>query len=292
MLDQAEELRKLAQEDKMKRKERVPSSIKPRIITVTSGKGGVGKSNFVVNVSIALQKMKKNVLIFDADMGMGNDDVLMGYLPKYSVYDAIFEDKSIEEVTIKGPFGVKLLPGGRGILKIRNITKSQREKFINKLSLLEDLDYIILDTGAGINRDVLGYIACCQELIIITTPEPTSLTDAYSLVKAVNYFKLNDFAQIIINKVYNAQEGEKTFNKFKSVVNKFLNIEIKYLGCMLEDKKLVQAVKNQVPFLINYPNSQASKDINLIASKLSGTEIHSRKSSIQDLFKKIFNTFS
>ncbi|QXE20289.1 MinD/ParA family protein [Clostridium sp. 001] len=292
MLDQAEELRKLAQEDKKTRKEKVPSSTKPRIITVTSGKGGVGKSNFVVNVSIALQKMKKNVLIFDADMGMGNDDVLMGCLPKYSVYDAICENRNIEEVIIQGPFGVKLLPGGRGISKIANVKKSQKKQFIKKVSLLEDLDYIILDTGAGINRDVLGFIACCQELIIITTPEPTSLTDAYSLTKAVNYFKLNDFAQIIINKASNAQEGEKTFNKFKSVVNKFLDVEMKYLGCILEDKKLVQAVRNQVPFLINYPNSQASKDINLIASKLSGAEIDSRKSSIQDLFKKIFNTFS
>lgn len=292
MLDQAEELRKLAQEDKKTREKRVHSSIKPRIITVTSGKGGVGKSNFVVNVSIALQKMKKNVLIFDADMGMGNDDVLMGFLPKYSVYDAIFENKNIEEVIIKGPFGVKLLPGGRGISKIADITKSQKKEFIKKLSSLEDLDYIILDTGAGINRDVLGFIYCCQELIIITTPEPTSLTDAYSLIKAVNYFKLNDFAQVIINKVSSTQEGEKTFNKFKNVVNRFLNVEVKYLGCILEDKKLVQAVRNQVPFLINYPNSQASKNVNLIANKLLGIEINVRKSNIQDLFKKIFSTFS
>ncbi|AZV55976.1 MinD/ParA family protein [Clostridium sp. AWRP] len=292
MLDQAEELRKLAQEDKNTRKEKVPSRKEPRIITVTSGKGGVGKSNFVVNVSIALQKMKKKVLIFDADMGMGNDDVLMGCLPKYSVYDAIFKNKDIEEVIIEGPFGVKLLPGGRGVSKIADITKSQKEEFIKKVSLLGDFDYIILDTGAGINRDVLGFVACCQELIIITTPEPTSLTDAYSLAKAVSYFKLNDFVQVIINKATNVQEGEKTFNKFKSVVDKFLNVDIKYLGCILEDKKLVQAVRNQVPFLINYPNSQASKDINLIASKLSGTEIDIRKSSIQDLFKKIFNTFS
>ncbi|MFL0195502.1 MinD/ParA family protein [Clostridium sp. WILCCON 0269] len=291
MLDQAEQLRKLAQVDKQLKVDTVYNT-RPVIIAVASGKGGVGKSNFVVNVSIALQKMNKKVLIFDGDMGMGNDDVLMGFLPKYNVYDIIFGDKTVEEVIIKGPFGVKLLPGGTGILKMEGITKAQREGFIEKLSLLNDLDYIVLDTGAGINRDVLGFITCCQEFIVITTPEPTSLTDAYSLVKVVNHFKLKDRAKVIVNRSIDAREGERTFNKFNSVVSKFLNMELQYLGFVSDDRKIIQAVRNQIPFLINYPQSEASRDINFIANKLAGIKEPETKVSIQGLFKKIFDIFS
>lgn len=291
MLDQAEQLRKLARADKQLKVDSI-CNVKPRIIAVSSGKGGVGKSNFVVNVSIALQKMNKKVLIFDGDIGMGNDDVLMGFLPKYNVYDVILGDKSIEEVIIKGPFGVKLLPGGTGVLRMEGITKVQRDDFIEKLSSLNDVEYIILDTGAGINRDVLAFITCSEEFITITTPEPTSLTDAYSLLKAVNHFKLKGKSKIIINRVVDDREGEKTFNRFNSVVNKFLNIELEYLGYISDDKNLTQAVRKQIPLLISYPNSQASKDINFIASKLSGIKNFESKANIQSLFKKIFNIFS
>jgi flagellar biosynthesis protein FlhG len=231
-------------------------------------------------------------LIFDADMGMGNDHVLMGFLPKYSVYDVILGNKDIEEILITGPFGVKLLPGGTGISRIEEISKSQRENFIKELSLLSDLDYIILDTGAGISRDVLAFITCCEQVIVITTPEPTSLTDAYSLVKAINYFKLKNSVKIIINKVMDMEEGIKTFNKFSNVVNRFLNIEVEYLGSMSEDKKLIQAVRQQSPFLISHPNSRISRDINFIAGKLIGVKGEQRERGIQDLFKKIFDIFS
>ncbi|KAA8675200.1 MinD/ParA family protein [Clostridium sp. HV4-5-A1G] len=292
MLDQAEKLRRLASKGKEVKKDFSQCAAKPTIITVTSGKGGVGKSNFVVNTAIALQKMKKKVLILDADMGMGNDHVLMGFLPRYSVYDVIFGNKKIDEIIVTGPFGVKLLPGGTGISKIEEITKSQRENFIEKLSLLGDLDYIILDTGAGINRDVLGFIACCEEVIVITTPEPTSLTDAYSLVKAVDHFKLKSSVKIVINKVMNIEEGKKTFNKFNSVVNKFLNIYTEYLGSMSEDKRLIQAVRQQTPFLISYPNSKISREVNFIANRLSGVKTDEGGKGIQDLFKRIFDIFS
>lgn len=292
MMDQAEKLRNLVQKEKIVKQESKSDSSKPRIVTVTSGKGGVGKSNFVVNAAIALQKMGKKVLIIDADMGMGNDDVLMGFLPKFNVYDIIFDNKPIEEVVIEGTFGVKLLPGGTGISKFEEVTEAQRESFINKLSELNDIDYIIIDTGAGVNRSVLGFIACSEELILITTPEPTSLTDAYSLIKTVNHFKLKDSAQILINKALDAEEGEATYNKFNNVVKKFLNINLEYLGHMSEDKKLIKAVRSQEPFLISYPNSAVAKDVEYLAKKIIGIESEKSGKSVQDLFKKIFNIFS
>ncbi|MBA5850675.1 MinD/ParA family protein [Clostridium sp. cel8] len=292
MLDQAQKLRELVHKNKSLQIQQEDSSKKPIILTVTSGKGGVGKSNFVVNAAICLQKMGKNVLIFDADVGMGNDDVLMGFLPRYSVYDIIFKGKSVEDVVINGPFGIKLLPGGTGIPKLEGISESQINNFINELSHIKNLDYIIMDTGAGINKSVLGFVSCCDELFVITTPEPTSLMDAYSLIKAVDYFNLKNSASLIVNRVSSGREGKNTFNKFNAAVDKFLNIDLEYLGCISDDKKVLQAVRNQVPFVINYPLSEASKNINSIIHKIIGIKSSKTESGIQEMFKKLFNIFS
>lgn len=282
MLDQAQRLRQMATGSKQG----------PKIITVTSGKGGVGKSNFVVNLAITLQKMGEKVLIFDADVGMGNDDVLMGYLPKYNVYDIIFNNKEIEDVVINGPFGVKLLPGGSGVTRINEISNYQRDKFLEKLSKLEDVDYILMDTGAGINRSVLGFIACCEELIVLTTPEPTSLMDAYSLLKAVVHFKIKSEAKVVINRTIDKNEGRETFNKFQNAVKNFLKIDTQYLGNISEDKRLVQAVRNQQPFVIGAPNCEAAGDIREIADNLLGNQENKKGIGVQGLFKKIFSIFS
>jgi flagellar biosynthesis protein FlhG len=268
------------------------SGNKPKIITITSGKGGVGKSNVVVNLSIALQKLGKKVMIFDADIGMGNDDVLMGFLPKYNVFDIIFNNKEIDEVIINGPFGVKLLPGGSGMAKVEDLTEYQRELFLKKLEAVRDLDYILMDTGAGINRSVLGFVSCCEELIILTTPEPTSLTDAYSLLKAVNHFKIKSEAKVIINRALDEKEAEITYRKFSNAVGNFLKMKLEYLGSVAEDKKLVQAVRSQQPFIIAYPNCDASKDIEKLAKTIIGKIEVKDGLGVQGLFKKIFNIFS
>lgn len=285
MIDQAQKLRQLASTNAMK-------STKPRIITITSGKGGVGKSNIVVNTSIMLQKLGKKVLLFDADIGMGNDDVLMGFLPKYNVFDIIFNNKTIDEVMIKGPYGVSLVPAGSGLNRIEILSKKRREEFINKLSDLENFDYILMDTGAGISRDVLGFISCCDDLIMVTTPEPTSLTDAYSLLKAVNHFNLKNKAKVIINRALDQKEANITFNKLNNAVSKFLKVEMEYLGMVSEDKKLVQSVRAQEPFVISYPNCDAAKDIEKIAVKLIGDGNNTSGLGIQGLFKRIFSIFS
>lgn len=284
MLDQAQKLRDMAVGNN--------SAKVPKVITVTSGKGGVGKSNFVVNLSIALQKTGKSVLIFDADVGMGNDDILMGYLPKYNVFDIINKNMNIEDVIIQGPLGVRLLPGGSGMNKIEEFTTEQREEFLSKITSLNNVDYIIMDTGAGINRSVLGFIACCNELIVITTPEPTSLTDAYSLLKVVNHFKLKKDAQVVVNRVIDIEEGRNTFEKFNNAVDSFLKIKLSYLGYITEDKRLIQAVRQQEPFTIKYPNCNAAVDVQRIALKLMGSQDQSNNIGVQGFFRKIFSIFS
>lgn len=288
MLDQATLLRKLVSEegDNTGINEK-----RSKIITVTSGKGGVGKSNFVVNLGIILQSKGKKVLIFDADLGMGNDDVLMGLYPKNNIFDIIFTDLTLKDIIIQGSSGVSLIPAGTGLNKIEELTDEERSTFLKKLEQLDEFDYILLDTGAGVNKDILSFISASEELIIITTPEPTSLTDAYSLIKAADYFKLKDKAKVIVNKAFTPEEGIETFNKFNNAVSKFLKIRIEYLGYIADDKKLVQSVRQQKPFVLSYPNCEASKCIESIAMKLIGQEISS-SGGAKGLFKKLFNLFS
>lgn len=286
MLDQAESLRKLVNNEN-----NYVKNNKAKIITVTSGKGGVGKSNFVVNLGILLQNRGKKVLIFDADIGMGNDDVLMGLYPKYNIFDIIFSEKSIEDIIVEGPNGISLIPGGSGLNRVQELTQEQRKLFLEKLENLDEFDYILMDTGAGVSKSILSFISASEDLIILTTPEPTAITDAYSLIKATDHFKLKNEAKIIVNKVFTRKEGEDTYNKFETTVNKFLNIKVKYLGCILDDKKLVQSVRQQKPFVLLYPNCDAAKDIENIAIKIIGEEVESIDGA-KGLFKRLFNIFS
>jgi len=286
MLDQAESLRRLINNE-----EQQSSKIPTKIITVTSGKGGVGKSNFVVNLAILLQNKGKKVLIFDADLGMGNDDVLMGLYPKYNIFDIIFTGLEIKDIIITGTNGVDLIPAGSALSKAQELEEDQKKLFIEKLEMLDEYDYILMDTGAGVNKDVLSFIAASEELIIVTTPEPTSLTDGYSLIKATDHYNLKTKAKIIVNKAFTKEEGEETYNKFNRAVTKFLKIDVEYLGCILEDKKLVQSVKQQKPFVVLYPNCDASKDVEKIAGKLLGQEVDSADGA-RGMFKRLFNIFS
>ena len=182
---------------------------------------------------------------------------------------------------ITGPYGVKLLPGGSALTKIENLTENERDMFLNKLTALTGLDYIIMDTGAGVNKSVLGFIACCEDLIIVTTPEPTSLTDAYSLLKAVKYFNIKNSAKVIINRSLDNSEANLTFNKINNAVTKFLGMELEHLGNIGEDKKLVYAVRQQQPVIVSYPNSGVAQDINKIASKIDGAEDKASGSGIE-----------
>jgi flagellar biosynthesis protein FlhG len=285
MLDQAERLRQMMSKE-------LPATVRPKIITVTSGKGGVGKSNFVVNLSITLSKLGKRVLIFDADLGMGNDDVLMGVMAKYNVFDVILNNKEIDEVVVTGHHGVKLLPGGSGLTKIDEIPDEQRERFLDKLGSLENFDYIIMDTGAGINRSVLGFVACCDELIVLTTPEPTSLTDAYSLLKAVSHFKIKSYAKVVINRAIDETEAQVTYSKFSNAVANFLKMKLDFMGYVSEDRKLIQSVRAQQPFIVAYPYCDAARDIHRIAKNIIGAAGKNDGTGVQGLFKKIFSIFS
>lgn len=285
MMDQAEVLRQLVNRNNVEKE-------KSKIITVTSGKGGVGKSNFIVNLAITLSKEGKKVLLFDADIGMGNDDVLMGIYHKYNIMDVINGEVSIEEGIIEGPNGIHLLPGGTGINNIEDLTEEQREKFINEIDNVDGYDYILIDTGAGINRTVLAFIASSDEAIFILTPEPTSLTDGYSLFKALKHFKIETHVNIVINRALSEEEGRATFSKFDLATRRFLNRYPTYLGCIYEDKHLTMAVRNQTPVVIKYPKSEAARSIVRVAERVMGKENSIKGNGAKGLFNKLFDIFS
>lgn len=263
---------------------------KPKIITVTSGKGGVGKTNFTVNLSISLSKLGKKVMIFDADMGMSNVDILLGLNATGSIFDIINCNKELEDIILDTPYGIQVVPGGSGLSNIEDLTSEQRQIFLNKIDQIDDVDYIIIDTGAGISKSVLSFISCAQEVFFVTTPEPTSITDAYSLLKATSNFRIRKNAKIIVNKSANVNEAKSTFNRINSVVNNFLDMDLEFAGYILDDKNVVNCVKKQSPFTIEYPNSNASKCINSISRNLINNTIEGESAS--KLFKKIFSMFN
>lgn len=285
MRDQADRLRELARGTKQSEKT-------TKVITVTSGKGGVGKSNFVVNLSIMLQKMGKKVLIFDADIGMANDEILMGFVPKYNILDCIIRNLDIEDIMITGPEGVKLISGGTGLNKIKELQDEERRILLSKLEKLQDYDYIIMDTGAGVNETVINFIAFSDEFILLTTPEPTAIMDGYSLLKTVSYFDVKKMVSIVVNRVYNEKEGEKTFLKLKNASTKFLSIKCNFVGCIEEDKKLSEAVRNQVPLVMSFPSSKAAKNISAIARIIENNSIVNKENKgVNHLFKNILQLF-
>ncbi|MGL4739310.1 MAG: MinD/ParA family protein [Sarcina sp.] len=286
MLDQAASLRDLV---KVKEEKQSIIEDKAKVMTITSGKGGVGKSNIVVNIAISLSKKGKKVLIFDADIGMGNDDIILGVYSKYSVNDVVNGRVMITDAIVKCFDGVYLLSGGTGLNKIEELTSAQRENFIESLKSINDFDYILMDTGAGVSRTVLGFIAASDEVLLITTPEPTAITDAYSLIKAVKHFNLKTHASVIVNRSYTEKEGKDTYDKFSNVAQKFLGFEMKYLGYILEDRRLIEAVKKQVPLAVAYPSSDSNKCIENIVVEILGHKIKAQ--GTQGFFKKLFNLF-
>lgn len=265
------------------------------VITVTSGKGGVGKSNMSVNLAIQLQNLGKRVIILDADFGLANVEVMFGIRPVYSLADLMFKNKELKDIICPGPRGIGVISGGSGIQEMANLTKYQIGNLTSKLYELDELaDVIIIDTGAGISDAVLEFVTHSTEVILVATPEPTSITDAYALLKSVN--KRDDFdktkhIQMITNRVGTAKEGKELFAKLDVVVKRFLDVEIDFLGAVPQDSNVSKAVMRQVPFSIAYPNTQAAIAVQTIANKLLGNTTYAQKDKkgITYLFSKFMH---
>lgn len=240
-----------------------------RVIAVSSGKGGVGKTSMVVNLAITLAAMGQRVVIFDADLGMANAEVLMGITPPSTLFDCLYGDKDIEDIVIPGPCGVKLVSGGSGFLELANLDNVRRQRLIESLSYFDrEADFLIVDTGAGISKNVLGFVAAAGEVMVVVNPEPTSLTDAYSLIKVLAMFKVHQEVMLVVNRAADEREARSTSQRVEDVVGQFLQIRVNTIGWVMEDKLVSQAVKDQEPFSLFHPHSPPGRSISRIAQYL------------------------
>ncbi len=239
-----------------------------RIVAVASGKGGVGKSNITVNLGLTLQGMGKRVLLLDADLGMANLDILLGLTPRYNLSHVLKGKCKFEDALLHGPDGIDILPGTSGEDLI-NISSTEVKRLIEASSHMEsNYDIIIIDIGAGIHYSVTNFIMACDEAMIVLTPEPTAIMDAYSLVKFLANQKYKNKVGLIINQTSSQKEGNNVANRMKKVITEYLKLDIDIMGYIPYDEDVRQSVKEQTPFIIAYPKSKAVGALKDVAAKM------------------------
>lgn len=288
-MDQAEQLRRIVQQTESR-----PSA---RVITVTSGKGGVGKSSISLNLAIQLGRLGKKVVIFDADFGLANIEVMLGVRPQYNLADLMFKGKELSDIITLGPENIQFISGGSGIQELARMNREQVMYLTRKLVELDDsADVIIIDTGAGIADNVLEFVVASSEVLLVATPEPTSITDAYALLKALNrkttFSKNNTAIKMISNRVRSEEEGQHLYEKMNVVVNKFLNIPLEYLGSVPMDDQITKAVMRQKPVSVTNPDAPSSKALKSITEKLMYIESGktNEKRGISHLFSNLIRS--
>ncbi len=253
--------------NEMKRKKNITT------IAVSSGKGGVGKSNIVANLAIALRRLDNEVMILDADLGLSNIDVLLQMAPKYNIQHVLNGQMSLQDVVAEGPYGIKILPASSGIQELTSLDEFQRLKILGEFDSFDGkVDILLIDTAAGISENVAFFCVAAQEIIIITAPEPTAVTDAYALIKVLSTRYQERKFNVLINSVNGYDEAMEIFKRLSVTTERFLNVSIDYLGYIPFDESVKKAVKRQRAFIDIYPNSAASRKITELAPKILNME--------------------
>lgn len=290
-MDQAQNLRNIVK----KHIESDDSQRNARVITVTSGKGGVGKTSVSLNLAIQFSKMGKKVIILDADFGLANIEVMIGAIPKYNLSDMIYRGKNLQDILMAGPSGIQYISGGSGISRFKEMSKDQIIYLLHEFRKLESMaDIIIIDTGAGISHAVMEFVASGREILLVTTPEPTSITDAYSLLKALNRHEAFDrehtVIRLVANKVNDYKSGESLYNKLDMVVSRFLQMKLEFLGMIPDDERMSKSIIMQNPVSVSFPESRASRSFLQIAEILTDKreEYEYDKRGLSYIFAKYF----
>lgn len=259
MEDQAQELREM-----------MSNKHKTRIIAITSGKGGVGKSNISVNMAIAYAQQGKKVILIDGDLGMANVNVLMNIVPQYNLMQVINKQKTMQEIITETEFGIKFIAGANGFSKIANLSVEELDYFAKQFSQLGNADIIIIDTGAGIANNVLQFVAAADEVYVVTTPEPTAITDAYGIIKIITTELVDRETNIklLVNRVHSADEGKRISERIINIVAQFLNKKVDYIGFVYDDPVVQASVIRQKPFIVVNPTSKPSQCIKHIIGRI------------------------
>ncbi|WP_102346927.1 MinD/ParA family protein [Bacillus sp. Marseille-P3661] len=261
MMDQAEKLRRKIEQLKN-------GSHPSKAIAVVSGKGGVGKSNFSLNFALGLSKAGSNVLLFDMDIGMGNIDILMGVTPTHNIVNVFENGMPLKDIIEKGPQNLSYIAAGTGLSTLFTLNDSKLDTFLNQFEdLLTEYNYIIFDMGAGISKESLNFIMAVHDIFVITTPEPTSITDAYAMMKYI-HLKASELPfYILVNKAFSEKQALSTFNRLSKTMKHFLDKDIALLGDLPDNNIVRKAVSQQVPFSIYAPDSNVSRSMDKIVTR-------------------------
>jgi flagellar biosynthesis protein FlhG len=242
----------------------------PQVISVTSGKGGVGKTAVAANVAIVLARLGKKVLIIDADLGLANIDVVFNLAPQYNLNHFFAGEKSLQEIVIEGPEGIHILPAGSGIQSVTQLSSDQKLRFLDAMDDFHgDFDIIIIDTEAGISENVTYFNVAAQEILVVTTPDPTAITDAYAIMKLLSTKYHERRFNLIVNSVADQDEALDVYKKLTLVSNRYLDISIDYLGCIPYDKRMREAISKQTVMVELYPKSKISGAFEDLAENLT-----------------------
>ncbi|MBQ9494548.1 MAG: MinD/ParA family protein [Treponema sp.] len=275
MEEQAEGLRDLMKEGgAQKKKASEKNAHKTRILAITSGKGGVGKTNVAVNMAIAYAQIGKKVILIDGDLGMANVNVLLNQVPPYNLMHVITKKKSMKDIILDTEFGIKFIAGANGFSKIANLSVEELEAFAKQFALLGSADIIIIDTSAGIANNVLQFVAAADEVYVVTTPEPTAITDAYGIIKiiATEVVEHPVNIRLLVNRVHSADEGKRISERIITIVSQFLGYKVDYIGFVYDDPVVQASVIRQKPFIVVNPTSKPAVCIKHIIGRIEKIE--------------------
>lgn len=293
--DQAAHLRDMARSIKFRVETEIDKSARSsRIIAVTSGKGGVGKTNIALNLSLALCEYGRRTMLLDADLGMANVDVIAGFVAPYNLYHVALGEKTLSQVIVEGPRGLRIIPGGSGIKELANLPAWCFRNLIEGLKSIEKMvDILLIDTGAGISNNVLNFVLAADEILLVTTPEPTAITDAYGLIKVVLNENPGKAIRLIVNKAASEEEAQVVVSKLRTVARRFLAVEVEAMGYVLWDDAVRESVRRQEPLLLAFPYSPAARCIYSLAATLEGKEAGKKANGngLQRFFSQVLQLF-
>lgn len=289
-MDQADTLRNMAQQEPVV-PQADPDQHLTKVLAITSGKGGVGKTAVVSNIAINLAKRDKRVLILDADLGLANIDVVFGLTPAYNMNHFFSGEQELAHILVDGPFGIKILPAGSGIQNFTRLNAQQKMRLLDGLDAMHNqFDYVLIDTEAGISENVTYFTTAAQDIIVVTTTEPTAITDAYALMKLLSSQYHEHHFNLIVNQIQTEDDALDVFRKLTMVSNRYLDISIDFLGSVPEDKLMVEAIKKQKVMSELHPTSKVAAAFGQLADRICAEQHQSKpKGNLQFFWKKLLN---